>query len=97
MKEGTSRQKKIRIAKGHRVVCIGKDLKDPLCRFHSDPLPSYVRTQGEDLSSNRLDLHQQLISKHCCCFQEIAEMCFEALQKKLFGRRFLDESLCGWS
>lgn len=59
--------------------------------------PSYARTQGEDLSTNRMDLHQQLISKHCCRVQETAEICFGTSQKKLFGRRFLDASVCGWS
>ena len=45
-------------------------------------LPSCARTQGEDLSTNRLDLHQQLVSKYCCRVQETVQMCFGDITEK---------------
>lgn len=42
-----------------------------------------------DLCPNNLELHQQLVSKHCCRAQEPAEMCFETSQ----GEK---KSLEGW-
>lgn len=58
-------------------------------------LPSCAQKRA-DLSPNNLELHQQLISKHCCRAQKPAEMCFETSQKKKNHWKDGFGSFCLW-